>query len=127
MQLNWKQIKVPSKQTATYTWSASHAALVHEGTSSKLGNDLPARPWVNHAIDNTDIPGIYADEFQKTEDFESAFTEMATQFGEETQKAIDAVIWDWPRTTQRKNGDVVGSPRDIVDTGALKNSYSMQL
>lgn len=29
---------------------------------------------------------------------------------------------DWPNTTRRKNGEVVGSPRDIIDTGALLQS-----
>lgn len=28
----------------------------------------------------------------------------------------------WPNTTRRKNGEVVSSPRDIVDTGALLQS-----
>ena len=29
---------------------------------------------------------------------------------------------DWPNTTRRKNGQIVDSPRDIVDTGALLQS-----
>jgi hypothetical protein len=32
------------------------------------------------------------------------------------------VKWDWPRSTARKNGEKVSSPRDIVDTGTLLNS-----
>jgi len=32
---------------------------------------------------------------------------------------IKAVQFDWPGTTIRSNGQVVGSPRDIVDTGAF--------
>jgi len=28
----------------------------------------------------------------------------------------------WPNITRRKNGEVVGSPRDIIDTGALLQS-----
>jgi|694.fasta_scaffold15202_6 hypothetical protein len=30
--------------------------------------------------------------------------------------------WDWPNETRRKNGQVVNSPRDIIDTGALLQS-----
>lgn len=30
--------------------------------------------------------------------------------------------WDWPNSTRRKNGQVVSSPRDIIDTGALLQS-----
>lgn len=30
--------------------------------------------------------------------------------------------WDWPGVTKRRNGEVVGSPRDRVDTGELIDS-----
>jgi hypothetical protein len=30
--------------------------------------------------------------------------------------------WDWPNETRRKNGQIVNSPRDIIDTGALPQS-----
>ena len=35
---------------------------------------------------------------------------------------IKAVQFDWPRRTRRRNGSVVGSPRDIVDTGNFLRS-----
>lgn len=35
---------------------------------------------------------------------------------------IKAVQYDWPRKTRRRNGTVVGSPRDIVDTGRFLRS-----
>jgi len=35
---------------------------------------------------------------------------------------INAVQYPWPRETRRRNGQIVGSPRDIVDTGALRAS-----
>lgn len=38
------------------------------------------------------------------------------------QGAIADDIWDWPRQTVRRNGDVVDSPRDILDTGELYDS-----
>lgn len=31
-------------------------------------------------------------------------------------------VWAWPRTTRRSGGRLVGSPRDVVDTGRLKDS-----
>lgn len=40
--------------------------------------------------------------------------------------AMSSSTWDWPRTTLRSNGRLVSSPRDIVDTGALKRSLSIQ-
>jgi len=38
------------------------------------------------------------------------------------QDAIGAKVWNWPGTTIRSNGQEVGSPRTIVDTGNLRNS-----
>ena len=32
--------------------------------------------------------------------------------------------WAWSRTTRRKNGEIVTSPRNIVDTGAFLQSIS---
>ncbi len=43
---------------------------------------------------------------------------MDTQLKEE----IKAVQFDWPRQTRRRNGSIVGSPRDIVDTGNFLRS-----
>lgn len=40
---------------------------------------------------------------------------MAEQLRQEIQRPQFA----WPRRTRRRNGQVVGSPRDIVDTGAF--------
>lgn len=31
--------------------------------------------------------------------------------------------WQWPGETIRSDGTTVGSPRDVVDTGALRDSY----
>lgn len=38
------------------------------------------------------------------------------------QDAIASDIWEWPRQTVRRNGDVVGSPRDRVDSEELIDS-----
>lgn len=70
--------------------------------------------------------GEYADKFSGTEDFQDAFMAMSEGFGLACQSNLEDVRWQWPRTTVRKSGDVVSSPRDIVDTGELKNSYQVQ-
>jgi hypothetical protein len=38
------------------------------------------------------------------------------------RREIEAEKWDWPRETKRRSGPTVGSPRDIVDLGGLRNS-----
>lgn len=46
----------------------------------------------------------------------------ADRLGPEFKEQIRAVQYDWPRETERSDGRKVGSPRDIVDTGAFLNS-----
>ena len=40
----------------------------------------------------------------------------------ELKDQIKAVKWSWPNKTRRRNGTIVGSPRDIVDTGNFLRS-----
>ena len=124
---NWNKVNIPRKQTATLTWSADHAALVHEGATLRNGTELPARPCVDQTIQQFNAPESYAESFQKSEDFAQAFTEMAIAFGETAQENINAEAWEWPRETVRQNGMVAGSPRDIVDTGELRDSYTIEV
>jgi hypothetical protein len=49
---------------------------------------------------------------------EAVVADLANAF----QELIEAKIYDWPNTTQRQNGSVVSSPRNIVDTGEFKRS-----
>ncbi|MEH2393874.1 MAG: hypothetical protein V7K21_20145 [Nostoc sp.] len=51
-----------------------------------------------------------------------AFDVAAEAQGEAFQNAITSDIWEWPRETLRQNSDLVGSPRDIYDTGGLYDS-----
>lgn len=51
-----------------------------------------------------------------------AFTEAVEQLVIDSQSTIADDRWEWPRQTKRRNGDVVGSPRDIVDTAQLFDS-----
>jgi hypothetical protein len=55
-----------------------------------------------------------------------AFGEMVGEFAQEINFQIEDTKWNWPRETVRKNGGVVGSPRDIVDKGELKNSQFIE-
>ncbi|MGB3208664.1 MAG: hypothetical protein WBB28_27055 [Crinalium sp.] len=40
--------------------------------------------------------------------------------------AIEQPLYEWPRTTVRKSGEVVSTPRNIVDTGDLRDSQEHQ-
>lgn len=55
---------------------------------------------------------------------ERGLREVAAQVGQTTQSLIGARRWAWPNLTERENGTVAGLRRDIVDTGALRDSQS---
>ena len=126
VQVNWNKVNIPKKLKAIHSWNTPYAAMVHEGSTSVNGTEKPARPWVDVAIKEYDFLKKYADSFSQSENFNQSFLEMSEGFGENCQSNISDSRWQWPRTTVRKNGAVVDSPRDIVDTGALKNSYQVQ-
>lgn len=45
--------------------------------------------------------------------------EYRPELAEQLKTEIKASQFSWPGTTRRKNGSTVGSPRNIVDTGAF--------
>lgn len=49
---------------------------------------------------------------------ESVVDELAAKFRE----LIESPVFEWPGTTVRRSGEVVGSPRNIVDLGNLRDS-----
>ncbi|MEH1785578.1 MAG: hypothetical protein V7L23_08300 [Nostoc sp.] len=54
-----------------------------------------------------------------------AFDVVVEAQGEAFQNALTSDIWEWPRETLRQNKDLVGSPRDIYDTGELYDSLAI--
>lgn len=51
-----------------------------------------------------------------------AWAEELEQIDDAFEAAISDERYEWPNQTRRKNGQTVGSPRDIVDTGSLRDS-----
>lgn len=51
-----------------------------------------------------------------------AFDQTVDALSESFDDAITDDRYPWPRETQRRNGETVSSPRDIVDTGELLES-----
>lgn len=43
------------------------------------------------------------------------------------QQSFTAKAWEWPRQTVRSNGSTVGSPRNLIDIGNLRQSGSYQM
>jgi hypothetical protein len=127
-----KLINLPKKQVSTFTWTSDHAAKVHEGWTLKNGDSAPARPWVWLTADSYDFKKELLELILKSNKnlsgaIEDAFVKLSINFGDEMQNNIQSPIWNWPRNTLRKSGELVGSPRNIVDLGDLINSYSITI
>jgi hypothetical protein len=54
-----------------------------------------------------------------------AFDKLVARFEELQVEQLEAVKWEWFRATTRKSGQVVTTPRDIVDTGSLRDSLDV--
>lgn len=54
-----------------------------------------------------------------------AWDETANQVTEAFNEAFDREVYEWTNQTLRQNGELVGSPRDNVDTGKLKESLQV--
>lgn len=52
----------------------------------------------------------------------AGFRKSVELYEEQARTEIKTVKWSHPRETTRRNGQTVGSPRDIVDTGELSRS-----
>lgn len=57
----------------------------------------------------------------------TAFNRTAREVRDETRANTEAGIWAWPGATQRKNGQVVGSPRNVVDLGEFRDKQRLTI
>jgi hypothetical protein len=127
VKVNWNKINIPSKQSAILLWAVNYASAVHNGASLKNGGEIIPRPWVLFTANNFDFKTIYISNFNKqTYNFKDAFQSTAISFGEACQESVKSSIWQWNRITVRRSGEVVSSPRNIIDLGDLFQSYSLR-
>jgi hypothetical protein len=122
----WNKINIPKNQQATLLWAVPYAAAVHNGASLRNGGEIIPRPWVTSTARNFEFTSIYIDSFNPASlNFIQAFQSTAIAFGEACQASVKSSIWQWNRITVRRSGEVVSSPRNIIDLGNLFNSYSI--
>ena len=60
-----------------------------------------------------------------TRGMQKSSTYVVKGLREALNNAVSSSTWSWPGETFRKNGDIAGTSRDIVDTGKLKNSLEL--
>lgn len=124
LHMKWRiPVSVPSyNKRVRFSWSAEHATVSHEGDRER---DRPARPWTDRVIIENDLAQLYQEAYSASDgDPERSWTRFAQNVDELFREKIKSTEWDWPRATKRKSGQVVYSPRDIVDEGTLINSQS---
>ena len=127
MPIDYSKIEI-SVSGATYEWSAEHAAIAHEGAVTTNGTVIPPRRWTELALQRFQFDERLATEYQANGgDLSKAFIKVSREFNDELRKAIADPSYQWPRSTQRSNGQTVGSPRNIVDEGTLIRSQSMRI
>lgn len=126
MKLIWNEsaYAIP-EATVTYGWGGSYPSSEY-AADVYFGYSGPARPWADHVIDDEeDILDDLLLNSVVRDDFAQTFINFGFALGFAFQDAIEADIWYWPNRTERSDGTIVDSPRDIVDTGALRDSQTI--
>ncbi|NEN94475.1 MAG: hypothetical protein F6K50_02720 [Moorea sp. SIO3I7] len=127
--MSWKlEWNLPSTKTmvARYSWTTDYVVFVHEGAVLRNGTRIPARPWTWVAIAEYDFRHQFAFFYNRSgTSLGDAMVSTATEFGGVMQDAIASPIWKWDNVTVRKSGEIAYSPRNILDTKELYNSYNL--
>jgi hypothetical protein len=121
MRLKWTPPSI-NKMTARHTSGAEHSSVVVFGGYRTDGSVMPARDFFSDAIAQTDF-----DKPLESSGVQDAFKSINEDLHENIKTSIQSEKWEWNRTTYRRSGEVVGTPRDIVDAGKLLNSQSWEV
>lgn len=111
--------------TLKFTWGVNYASAVHEGDPH---TGRPARPWTDDVIAKNDIEGIFVDCFEESGyEIHQAWEMFASKMNTLFREQIESPVYDWYGTTVRRSGEIVDSPRNIVDLGNLRDSQRWEL
>lgn len=119
MKLNWQGCKIPNLK-AHHNSDAEHSVFVVMGAHRSDGTVMPARDFLTDAVLNTPL-------IPTNSNLRQIFIEYNEKLHESIKDSILSTKWEWDRTTYRKNGEIVDSPRNIIDTGELLDSQSWEI
>lgn len=71
------------------------------------------------------MAGLRVDRTKLDSILDSILTQVVDELADICQEEIKSDQWEWAGITRRKNGETVGSPRNIVDTGELLDSLKI--
>ena len=127
MSLSWTPPRLPRQKTATHENTAPYSPIVVLGAQRKDGSRIPERDFMRLAytgpFSELDAPQFFADQFKRTGSIAKAFRATAKAGNREQKRLIQAPVWSFDRNTFRKNGEIAGFTRDIVDEGNLLRSH----
>jgi hypothetical protein len=130
MKALWTDLGIPQSIAANYQWGdeeVDYAEDIFEGEISDDGHEKPGRDWIEPALIAVDPVAVLTSAYRSGLSLESAFLVTATALFDGFEDAINDEIYVWPRLTKRSTGEIAGSPRDIVDTGAFRDSQTMTI
>lgn len=113
-------IKFPTYQNrkAYLTSSAEYSGYVVYGTSKMMG-----RNFFMDGFDRTDYKTIFVEGGDLNKQFDAYSKELFS----EIKESVTDSRWRWSGRTRRRNGTLVGSPRNIVDTGELLRGLELRM
>lgn len=106
---------------------APHSAIVEYGATRADGSEMPSRPFMQTSVAETDFEQEFLDGYRLYQDVNAAFEGTARALHETIKDLIQDNRWEWDRVTYRRNGQIVDSPRDIVDKGELLRSQKLEI
>lgn len=127
MSLNWIDPKIPNIRLAELISEPDYSYDVHYGRTREDGSSMPARPFIDSAIGQVDLEKSIAEEYQVSNDIADAFDVTAILLHGKIVEQIESPKWEWDRVTHRQEGYAVFSPRDIVDTGTLRDGQCLHI
>jgi hypothetical protein len=124
MELHWNPPNISELPLKAFYYSADYAAEVHDGDFEK-----PARPWLMTAAFETEFEKLFDEAIAgkplTDTNLIAAWNEVAEKFEQILDESMSDERWYWPHRTLRQSGEIAGSPRDIVDTGELRDSLEV--
>lgn len=120
MRITFNAPKIPAYK-ARHNSDANYSTIVVNGAYRDDGSIMPARDFISDAVAMTDFS------ICNGADIKQEFIDINNRLHTNIKSSIQSDKWEWDRETCRKSGQVVDSPRNIVDTGELLNSQSWSL
>lgn len=125
MRLQWNPPKI-HRQIARHINRANYALDVHAGDVRYDGTRTPDRPWMTVTIEEFPILETFKENYERSGNINEAFELTMYDLQAKMEENIQDERWEWDRVTIRQSGQLVESPRNIVDTGHLLASQDLE-